>query len=307
MNLIDNDRLLLFFKAIAENCCTVIGAKDLDGRYVYVNAEYSRLFHLEQEKFIGKTDDEIFPADIGKQFCEADLLAQQSTEAITVQENFPVNGEMRRYLSVKFPIRDNENKLWATGLIATDITEIKCLEAELRSLANIDMLTGCNTRRHLLELAVAEEARALRYGIPLTLIVFDVDHFKKINDAYGRAIGDRVLQGIAKLCRETLRAQDILGRVAGEEFCIILPHSKLSDGVQVGRRIQEKLSQFILYVEGNRSIHVTISIGIAELGESLNNLGKLLLAADIALYRAKNENRNCIRDFEESASISSDQ
>lgn len=120
----------LLFRTIAEYSRAVIGAKALDGRYIYVNDEYSRLFHRPCEEFIGKTDAELFSGEAAAAFRSADLLVQKSKDAVTVEEVVPVDGKNRAYLSVKFPIRDESGQIWATGVVATDITDRKEMETE---------------------------------------------------------------------------------------------------------------------------------------------------------------------------------
>ena len=118
------------FKAIAEHSPAVIGAKSLDGRYIYVNREYSRLFGRPVADFIGKTDHEVFPEEIAEQFRAADLRVQELGAPIRVEEVAMVDGELRHYLSSKFPIRNADGELVATGVVATDITDKMLAEKE---------------------------------------------------------------------------------------------------------------------------------------------------------------------------------
>lgn len=138
------------FKTIADHSRAVIGAKAPDGRYLYVNAEYSRLFHIAAEDFIGRTDAEMFPPEIAAKFREADLQVLQSGESQTFEEVALVDGETRDFLSVKFPILDPNGTLLGTGLVATDVTERKQAERERdallanlqQALAQIKTLSG---------------------------------------------------------------------------------------------------------------------------------------------------------------------
>ena len=111
------------FKTIAEHSPAVIGAKTLDGRYIYVNREYTRLFGRPVEDFIGKTDHEVFPFEIAEQFRAADLRVQELKAPIRLQEDAPVDGEIRHFLVTKFPIRTAEGAMVGTGIIGTDITD----------------------------------------------------------------------------------------------------------------------------------------------------------------------------------------
>ncbi|MBW1780240.1 MAG: PAS domain-containing protein [Deltaproteobacteria bacterium] len=124
----------LLFKSIADNSPAVIGAKDLDGRYIYVNKEYSRLFNLPFDAFIGKSDSELFPVEIANKFREADIDVQKSLRSIMIEENALVRGEIRKFMSLKFPIMDKLGHLYATGIIATDITERTQAGKELKNI-----------------------------------------------------------------------------------------------------------------------------------------------------------------------------
>ena len=132
-DLIAHDSL---FEAIANHAKAVIGAKDLSGKYIYVNEEYSRLFHMSESDFIGHTDHELFPRNIADDFRNADIEVAEKGEVIHVQEKAPVNDEIRDFLSVKFPIKNEEQQIIATGLIATDITERYQLEKKLQESEN---------------------------------------------------------------------------------------------------------------------------------------------------------------------------
>jgi len=133
------DKLLeqnLLYQAITGHADAVIGAKDLEGRYIYVNKEYSRLFHMDEGDFIGHTDHEIFSEEIAGAFREADLEVAEKNRVMHVEEKVPVDGELRHYLSVKFPIKNEAGEVFATGLVATDITERYRLENELLESEN---------------------------------------------------------------------------------------------------------------------------------------------------------------------------
>jgi diguanylate cyclase (GGDEF)-like protein/PAS domain S-box-containing protein len=288
---------LILFKAIVEYSHAVIGAKDIAGRYLYVNSEYSRLFHVDRKTLIGRSDADIFPADIAQQFREADLAAQHSSDGIIVEEQAPVDGETRDFLSIKFPIRNNDGDTYATGTIATDITDMKKMQQNLQMLAERDVLTDCYNRRKLLEIIGRQVDSARRYVYPLTILMVDIDHFKQINDTFGHACGDAVLKQFVTVCNEVLRQQDILGRVGGEEFLVALPHTNAVRGTVLAARLQHTLAQMAMAAESGEDVSITISIGIAELCPTLTNIDQLLHAADTALYQAKSAGRNCSKTY----------
>ncbi|MCW8918691.1 MAG: diguanylate cyclase [Gammaproteobacteria bacterium] len=173
-----------------------------------------------------------------------------------------------------------------------DISERKQLEEELRHQARIDLLTGINNRRHFFELAEQERVRAKRYGVPLPVLMLDVDHFKLVNDTYGHLVGDTVLQKLSEVCTHTLREIDIFGRLGGEEFAILLPETKMERALEVAERLRLAVADATVPIEQGGSVHFTISIGVAMFVATDAKVGDILHRADLALYAAKNGGRN---------------
>jgi diguanylate cyclase (GGDEF)-like protein len=165
----------------------------------------------------------------------------------------------------------------------------------LSEVSSRDTLTGLYNRWFVMEKIDSELNRALRHGSPMSLLMLDIDHFKRINDTWGHSAGDQVLQGIGKLLRECCRVYDVPGRYGGEEFCIVLPETKMGNTTVVAERIRHRLEATELPC-GETSIAVTASIGIAgmdapDAGDALSPAG-LIERADRALYTAKNRGRN---------------
>ncbi len=163
--------------------------------------------------------------------------------------------------------------------------------AELLSIT--DQLTGLFNRRHLLFMAENEVAQALRYRTPLSLVIFDIDSFKKVNDNFGHAAGDKVLAVVSSHVLTGLRPGDVLGRYGGEEFVIVLPHTSTEAARLTIERIRKGIAALVVGT-GSGEVSVTISAGIAGLaGEgSDDRLDQLLERADRALYAAKAAGRN---------------
>lgn len=158
---------------------------------------------------------------------------------------------------------------------------------ELARLSITDQLTGLFNRRRLMEVLEAEVHRSKRHDHPFSILIMDVDHFKKFNDAYGHLAGDRVLADLGDVLRETTREIDTPARFGGEEFMAVLPETDLEAGVDVAERIRETLAARIF--EGRR---VTLSIGAAQFPIHGDDAQRLIAAADAALYRAKDSGRN---------------
>jgi len=167
-------------------------------------------------------------------------------------------------------------------------------EESFRQLAITDSLTGIYNRRHFFQMADHEIKRASRNGSSLAVIMFDIDFFKRVNDEYGHASGDLVLQKVVSMAREEFRSNDILARYGGEEFVVLLPDSDLEDARMPAERLRERIEGTPI-VGGKGSILVTTSFGVSacrpESGE-IHILGRLIRDADQALYEAKRSGRN---------------
>lgn len=162
---------------------------------------------------------------------------------------------------------------------------------ELRTLATTDSLTQCMNRRHFMEVLTAEMARSRRYGTLLSVTIFDLDHFKSVNDTYGHLAGDAVLKATVGTCSGLLRATDTIGRYGGEEFVFCLPGTDLDGAVALAERLRADIEASGVPAGDGREIRVTATFGVAEMqGEATPET--LLDRADVALYKAKDEGRN---------------
>ena len=171
-----------------------------------------------------------------------------------------------------------------------DVTGLKAAELASRTLANSDGLTGALSRRHFLELAEFELTRSKRYQSPLMLLMLDLDHFKHVNDQYGHAAGDAVLRGFVQTVMLLLRESDLIGRLGGEEFAVLLPNTTPGGGAALAQRIVESVCASPVAAECQK-IPYTVSVGAGYLTNDLS-LAELLRQADRALYRAKHGGRN---------------
>ena len=165
------------------------------------------------------------------------------------------------------------------------------LHEETKQFAFTDELTGLYNRRHFIQLAEKEVDRALRYRHPQALIMFDLDHFKQVNDTYGHPAGDQVLKTVASLARQELRDIDLLGRYGGEEFVILLPETGRKGARAIAERLRKRIAQTQINI-AQEKISITISLGVSILSPDCNNLTKLIETSDKALYAAKAAGRN---------------
>lgn len=161
----------------------------------------------------------------------------------------------------------------------------------MEHLATRDQLTGAWRRHTFTERAEAELKRAARYGRPLSLLWFDLDHFKRVNDNWGHATGDSALRSVVRRVMETLRPSDILSRVGGEEFAVLCPETDLEQAAALAERLRESVARLRMRF-GNTEESLTVSVGVVDFKESRKTLTAMMSAADQALYRAKHGGRN---------------
>jgi diguanylate cyclase (GGDEF)-like protein len=164
------------------------------------------------------------------------------------------------------------------------------LERE-RSLARTDELTGLVNRRHFLELAEHECAVARRYGLPLAVVLFDLDGFKKLNDSLGHLAGDEILKDVARRAGEQVRSADILARYGGEEFVVLVPESTAQSAAVIAERIRKGIAGSAIHTTAGFAA-VTMSAGVGEMQSGSDTLEDLIRRADRALYDAKRAGRN---------------
>jgi diguanylate cyclase (GGDEF)-like protein len=161
---------------------------------------------------------------------------------------------------------------------------------ELEEAAYIDPLTNVLNRRAFLESAEREKSRAERYGLPLAIMVGDLDHYKKINDRYGHPAGDAVLRTVSQLMKDSLRIVDLICRWGGEEFIVLLPRTNLEQAVETAGRIRKNIEETVIKA-ANHDLRITISFGVAEYRDTLD---ETILTADKHLFEAKRHGRNLV-------------
>ena len=187
---------------------------------------------------------------------------------------------------------ENAQKTEAARLrLEHEIAERRQLEIKLRQLATTDGLTGALNRAELLAAAQREIDAGQKLGKQLVVLMLDVDHFKAINDRFGHAGGDRALEHLVATLRADIRQIDLLGRMGGEEFAIVLPATPLLAAEAVAERLRARVAE-ILVPFGDRRIAMTISVGVAIELESDHSIEQVIMRADDALYRAKGNGRN---------------
>ena len=189
-------------------------------------------------------------------------------------------GEKNRYLG----------RVW----FFRDITEHKKIQDALLEMSQLDPLTGVANRRCFDYRASGELLRARRFGRDLSVVMLDIDHFKRINDRWGHAAGDRVLKKLCESVQAELREVDLLARVGDEEFAVLMPDTNLDGAFLLAERLRRCVMAQEL-IEGEDIVKFTASFGVATLGSEDKSPDDVLKRADVALYEAKAAGRNCTR------------
>lgn len=199
------------------------------------------------------------------------------------------------FLTKPFDPEELKQRLRAGQRIVELQDELLATQEKLRIQATHDPLTGVLNHGAVLEVLEREVERACRNGSPVSLIMADLDHFKRVNDAHGHQVGDSVLRVAADTLRQSTRRYDSVGRYGGEEFMVVLPGAKIDEAAAFAERIRAELAGQTMGVE-ERAFQVTVSLGVAtEDPPQLPDVASLVHAADMALYRAKCDGRDCVR------------
>jgi len=222
-----------------------------------------------------------------------DLLCKPVGEPFTLPERRLVVDADARMRNLEERLREIEE----------ENLQLTAANRALSELSSRDALTGLYNRWYVLEKIDREINRSLRHGSPMSLLMIDIDHFKQINDAFGHLVGDDVLRSIGQMLRESCRIYDVPGRYGGEEFCVLLPETKIGNTTPVAERIRRRLATAEMHC-GEHSFVVTASIGISgldDLGSVEKSLSPSVLIerADRALYLAKSHGRNCIEMWDD--------
>lgn len=237
------------------------------------------------------------------------MIIPDATLDIRFSNNPLVTGDpwIRSYMGVPLQTPDGYN-LGALCAIDTkprtfDRSQIEIMksfaalvlnELELRQIATSDTLTGALSRRGWVAMAEKEMARCRRHGAKAAIIMFDIDHFKSVNDSYGHSTGDAVLRTVTQRCLSELRQEDTLGRIGGEEFSVLLPDSGQHEAMIIAERLRRSFSDTPVVVNGT-PLRISASFGVQSLSDGVSSVDSWLADADAHLYAAKAAGRDCCR------------
>lgn len=284
------EREKLFSDALIESAPGAFYVIDIEGNLVRWNNSFSQLTGLENTELLSRPlllsiheDDRPRAATMIRQALESGY-AKAELRVLTRELGFlPFSMTARRFAV------GTSSYLLGVGIDSTQwLARIKNLEHE----AWTDPLTSVASRSHFLEMAQLEFARCRRYGHALSLWMLDVDHFKRVNDTFGHAGGDIALQSLAQTSQQALRDWDILGRMGGEEFAVLLPETQSDQALIVAERLRQAVAATHVQLGDEKSVDLTVSIGIATARPDDADVDALIKRADEALFEAKRSGRD---------------
>jgi diguanylate cyclase (GGDEF)-like protein/PAS domain S-box-containing protein len=268
-----------------------------DSTFVYANARAAALAGMPAEALVGRGPVSFYrrPEDRERMFAEYRRTGMLQDHEICLRD--AEDRDVWVLFSIVPIVYDGEPADLST---IVDITGRKTAENQLRRAVSTDHLTGLHSRGHFLALAQAEFGRAEHAGLPLAALMLDVDHFKGINDRHGHAMGDVALRAVARTCAAVSRSADMVGRLGGEEFCVLMPNTTAAEAGRVAERLRIALGALRLRADGGAEVALTASLGVAQrqAGDG-DTLDRLMARADAALYAAKRAGRDRVRLAEE--------
>jgi len=295
------DQLRQLSSAVEHSPVSIV-ITDINGTIEYVNPKFTALTGFTVDEVRGKTPQNTF----GSSETQPETRAEHWQTILSGKEwhgdmvNRRKNGEPYWVAVSISPITDANGTVTHFVSINEDITarketeeKIQRLNAGLEQLAMTDYLTSLYNRRYFMQRGTEEFKRAKRNKQPLALLMLDIDQFKKVNDTYGHEAGDMALQQVASVLKSSLREIDILGRMGGEEFAVLLPNASLHEAGVLAERVQQIMANTSFELPGaSLNINITISIGVAVMTDEMSVIDDILRNADAALYHAKNSGRN---------------
>ena len=273
------------------------------GRYAAIFGGTDQRYYHDGAKLVGKSMSDVLHADKAAWFLR-EIEQALATRQLHVVEYQLAGADVKglessgpehtiwfegRVKALEFPVDGEEAVLW----VASNITERSELESKLRLLSETDSLSGLVNRRKLMTVLQEHYDLFARYRTPSALLIFDIDHFKRINDEYGHLSGDTAIQVTAGVCRAELRNTDIAARLGGDEFVVLMPHTTREQAAPIAERLRVLVATQLKAL-GTLGEGATISGGLSEMLPGDCSSEEVLKRADEALYQAKREGRNQI-------------
>ncbi|MEI7645688.1 MAG: diguanylate cyclase [Chloroflexales bacterium] len=306
-------------RAVEQSPASIV-ITDLDGIIEYVNPRFSQVTGYSFNEAVGKnprilktdqtplgTHHQLWTVLIAGKEWRGEFVNRKKDgslyyEAATISPIIDLNGVCTHYLAVKEDITERKHAEDALRIINEQlnlrVAEVEQLQTELREQALHDPLTELYNRRYLSEALLREIVRAERENNHLSLIVSDIDHFKKINDTYGHQAGDKFLVEIAGLMKRHARGSDFVCRYGGEEFLLVLPGVTAACAESRAEKIRQRCAEICIHYEG-KDLMATMSLGVATYPDHGQAIEEIIIKADKALYASKHNGRNRVTVWSE--------
>jgi diguanylate cyclase (GGDEF)-like protein/PAS domain S-box-containing protein len=300
------DKLRQLSRAVEYSPASIV-ITDTDGKIEYVNPKFTEVTGFSLDDVIGKKPPDTFGSNelqpevgtghwqtirAGKEW-RGEMLNRRKNgetywEAVSISPITDANGTITHFVAVSEDItsrKETEEKIMR-------------LNAGLELLAMTDHLTSLYNRRYFMQRGTEEFKRARRTNQSLSILMLDIDQFKKVNDTYGHEAGDVTLQQVAAALKSSLREIDILGRMGGEEFAVLLPNTQSKDAGLLAERIRQSVGDAPFEIPG-KLLTITISIGAAVITNEMSGIDDMLRNADTAMYNAKRRGGNRVMQYED--------
>lgn len=263
---------------------------DLDGGFVRVNPTLCEITGHSEEELLGMTFRQItHPEDLDADLHHVEsLLAGEVTSYETEKRYFTKEGHLIWVMLSSSLVRDDGGRPEHFIVQIQDISQRKRMEASLRELADKDAVTGLINRRRFEEELSRQAARCERYGERVALVLLDLDKFKQVNDTRGHKAGDRVIRAVGRSMLDRVRASDIVARIGGDEFALLLVNLGPEDATMVAEEVRARIERDAR----QRGDQVTASVGVVHVDGGRASAEAMLVAADLAMYEAKRGGRN---------------
>ena len=299
----NSENLVAIFSEMLERSLNPVCVLNQEYQYIYCNSEMANLIGLPIEQILSRT-----PAQVLRQ-------AHEEHKGIAVDQ-----GDFKTWMSIKecrlrnleesefftHTVDDKHYKMnrirLSSGehvIVGTDITDLKHTQVELeQALSELDTLahtcdlTDIPNRRHFMLKVEEEFRRAKRYRSEFSIVLADIDYFKRINDTHGHDIGDKALKHFAALIANAIRTTDMLGRIGGEEFAILMPNTDLADASIFANRLRQKIEKSPFLLDNGQHLSMTASFGVSEYRKTDQEESLMFSRADKRLYKAKASGRN---------------
>ena len=283
--------------AVRDYACFTVG---LSGRIDSWTVSAERVHQWPARDIIGQSLALCAPPDMGGEAHVQQTLALAARNGWCEEEGLRVRRDATTFwaTTIVTALRSQDGTATGYAVVTRDLSERKKFEQSLKDeqSSSTDYLTGVSTRRGFFDVASAEIARARRYGHPLALLLVDPDKLRELNDERGTEFGDECLRALAWVCRQESRTTDVVGRVGGEEFAVLLPSTELSGGLVLAERIRERMARHVF--PSLLDVRCTVSVGVVELSDDATSVDALLTIADTAVLRAKQAGRNLVVGYD---------